>query len=596
MSDVKIKVTPKVLTVKLVALRGLPAAPTQEQINTAVTEYMDDHPESQISDGSVTDAKLATTGVKSELHDIRLGADGITYPSAGDAVRNQVTDLKKDLIQYNSVDVLYSLDYDIHANMGITYTRNKNEIFANGTVSSTRASYATLFNDATKFPNGLNANSDYNCIFQTNDNNVMMDIYGYNLSGIPILIRRFSNGSESAVISFTGYVGALIRSNISPNTTVSNAVFSCSIISAPTNAELENLIASNAANINALNTSFEAYNSAISSIITNIEVLGTNSRIVISNIRRAYKNATGFTIYVSNDSGDALSVIANEDNIATLTGRYEGYLFGTDKNAKISFDYDLTILNVGQRYSGQGSNYLVARKCYKTTMEPLYGGFGFIENFAVIGDSYASGEIYTPAENEQGYTAQDYYNLSWGQILARKNGATCINLSKGGLTTRSWLTDSRGLPMLNTEQAQNLYFCALGINDKSRLGAGYVGAINDITNDSADTFFGNYGKIVRAIKAKAPSAKIIFITFAYSYDSLESTYNNAIRQIASYYGLPCMDVTKYSFFAQTSWYHTGKKWNHPTAPIYSAMANEYEKIFCDLLHSNYEYFADYVGD
>lgn len=83
--------------VKVIALKGEPGGPTQEQVNTAVEEYMDDHPEAQIPDGAVTDAKLATTGVKSELHDIRVGADGATYASAGDAVRGQINGLKNNV-------------------------------------------------------------------------------------------------------------------------------------------------------------------------------------------------------------------------------------------------------------------------------------------------------------------------------------------------------------------------------------------------------------------------------------------------------------------------------------------------------------------
>ena len=38
-----------------------------------------------------------------EIVDARLGADGVTYPSLGAAIRDQVTDLKSDLVKTNSI-------------------------------------------------------------------------------------------------------------------------------------------------------------------------------------------------------------------------------------------------------------------------------------------------------------------------------------------------------------------------------------------------------------------------------------------------------------------------------------------------------------
>ncbi len=49
------------------------------------------------------------------------------------------------------------------------------------------------------------------------------------------------------------------------------------------------------------------------------------------------------------------------------------------------------------------------------------------------------------------------------------------------------------------------------------------------------------------------------------------------------------------FYSQISVYHTGKQWNHPTAPIYAGMAKTNVKLFNSCAESNYDYFKDFVG-
>ena len=70
-------------------------------IDAAVADWLSDHPEATttVQDGSITDAKLVQTGgVLSEVHDIRIGAEGVDYDSAGDAVRYQIDDVRNNRV------------------------------------------------------------------------------------------------------------------------------------------------------------------------------------------------------------------------------------------------------------------------------------------------------------------------------------------------------------------------------------------------------------------------------------------------------------------------------------------------------------------
>lgn len=208
--------------------------------------------------------------------------------------------------------------------------------------------------------------------------------------------------------------------------------------------------------------------------------------------------------------------------------------------------------------------------------------------FGVVGDSFASGELYF----DGAYT--DNYAISWGQILARKKGTTCTNYSAGGLSTRTWLTHERGLKSLLANPAEDIYFLALGINDYGKLGESYIGEIGDITNHASysaygDTFYGNYGRIIEQIKEHAPHAKLVLFTCA-STETVPALYNNAIAQIAEHYGLPYIVQAEDEYF--NSDVYTTMSGGHPTAIGYAGMACAFERLLNRCVANNVEYFKD----
>lgn len=219
---------------------------------------------------------------------------------------------------------------------------------------------------------------------------------------------------------------------------------------------------------------------------------------------------------------------------------------------------------------------------------------GLFEKIGVIGDSYASGQVYITGG------PVNHYNFSWGQIMARRNGATCVNFSQGGLTTKTWLSSDKGLTLLLSEDAQDLYIIALGINDRTdirnetySIGTDADFDLSDYAN-TPDTFYGNMCKIIGNIQTKAPNSKIILSTMAINASGVYQDINTAIMRCAELASIPVIKQHENAFFT-SSFYVNGKVGGHPTAPVYSGMAVAIERMIGKSMIDNYTYFYDYVG-
>lgn len=161
---------------------------------------------------------------------------------------------------------------------------------------------------------------------------------------------------------------------------------------------------------------------------------------------------------------------------------------------------------------------------------------GVFHSIGVIGDSLASGQGRANSMNE----SHDFYEYSWPQVIARELGVTVYNFTKSGLTTRTWLTDAKGYPLASDgEHDVQCYIICLGANDISSYSSVGVplGTSADIDMDNpennADTYYGNYGKIIQRMKGLEPRAVFFLLTNpSYGDSSKRAQYNAAVAEIA----------------------------------------------------------------
>ncbi|MCG0638930.1 prophage Lp2 protein 53 [Lactiplantibacillus plantarum] len=222
----------------------------------------------------------------------------------------------------------------------------------------------------------------------------------------------------------------------------------------------------------------------------------------------------------------------------------------------------------------------------KHSNDEILPALSLFQKVGVVGDSYASGELAFDGH----YI--DHYEISWLQILARKGGFTGTNFSKGGMSTRTWLTDSKCMPLMKSSDVQDLYILALGINDEA-LGNSYIGSEADI-NSGADTFYGNYGKIIKAIQAKAPQAKIVIATIANNSD-IAAKLNEAIKAIAKHFTIPVIVQLDDPLF-NSSFYKDTMIGGHPTGPVYASMAEAFERLIGQSMIDHLDYYKTFKKD
>ena len=172
---------------------------------------------------------------------------------------------------------------------------------------------------------------------------------------------------------------------------------------------------------------------------------------------------------------------------------------------------------------------------------------------AFVGDSLSSGEF--ESKDKDGNPGwHDYYEYSWGQYIARKNGLLAYNFSKGGMRADTYINSfAEEKDFWNKDLACQAYVIALGVNDilNARQEIGSTADIKENWQDNAKTFAGYYSAIVMRYKELQPRAKFFFVTMPRGTDAernaLSEQHAKLLYELADYFdNAYVIDLNKYA--------------------------------------------------
>ena len=304
---------------------------------------------------------------------------------------------------------------------------------------------------------------------------------------------------------------------------------------------------------------------------------------VDSTLRRyVYTNNTGHDIYI------AISSLRNVDiKVIAILNRNE------------IIDEKLN------KYNVLDFNFMQSLKPLEQVLDtPRFAGL--IHQWAFIGDSLNSGEVYI--NNSTGQKVIDAYEWSWGQAICRLCGTQGTNFSRGGLMASTWWEayvnkadkeagyHTGGTHEKFTDRKFNAYTICLGTNECNQ--SYNIGSIDDVDlsdyNNNRESFYGYYCKIIQYIREINPSAKIFLITIPALYHSKGESYgvNTAIRTIANMFD-NCFLVDLYKYLPKNSEIESKYTfWGHLTAAGYQWMGYVMANLFSYIIENNLASFKN----
>ena len=293
---------------------------------------------------------------------------------------------------------------------------------------------------------------------------------------------------------------------------------------------------------------------------------------------------------------NAMGYLSNVSILAKVNegANYTPLIVSSDNNEH-TFTYTASadmsvVVSTNKNATPYYSIYSSAISSIENSIDEIKSNYFAFATMGIIGDSLASGASNYPNG------AEDRPLYSWGKVIEREHGVDVSLFSFGGATTRSWLTNNRGLTAMQSADVLDCYVIGLGVNDAYSLGADYLGSISDIhvgdESQNADTYYGNLSKIIGAIKTKSPRAKVVCLTDPKGISTIPASFNQAVRDVVELYANTYLiDLIEDSFYNSTEFNVT---WNgaHSTAVGYKLIAENIYNHISGLIRNNISEFLD----